>query len=163
MDAYEELLAEFSEELTVDDSATLPTGLKGFYAASKSCRLVLLSKDMKTVNEKTCVLAEEIGHHFMTVGDITDQSIISNRKQEEKARRWAIRRIASLKDLISAFEAGCRTKEEFIDYINITEEFLLWSIDYYKKKHGLMTTVDKQYAIYFEPFMIMKLFREEDE
>jgi hypothetical protein len=68
-----------------------------------------------------------------------------------------------LKDFILAFESGCRTKEEFIDHINITDEFLLWSINYYKKRYGLMTIVDKQYVIYFEPFMIMKLFREEGE
>lgn len=133
--------------------------LKGLCIKNK----ILIRKDLKTTTEKTCILAEELGHFFTTVGNIIDQSKIENRKQEEKARRWAVRRIASLMDFISAFEAGCRTKEEFVDHINITEEFLHWSIDYYKKRYGLMTTVDRQYAIYFEPFMIMKLFKEEGE
>lgn len=158
MDAYEEMLVEFSEELTVDDFADLPTDLKGFYAASGSYKLVLLNKDLKTVNEKVCVLAEEVGHHYTTIGDITDQSKTGNRKQEEKARNWAVRKIASLGDFINAFENGCRTKEEFIEHINITEEFLTWAIDYYKKKYGLMTIVDKKYVIYFEPFGILRAF-----
>lgn len=160
MNAYEKLLTEFSEELIIDDSADLPTKLKGFYSSSGSYKLVLLNRNLKTANEKYCILAEEIGHYYTTAGDISDQSKIENRKQEEKARRWAAKRIASLKGFIDAFEAGCRTKEEYADHMDITEEFLTWSIDYYRKKYGLMTTMDKQYIIYFEPFGIMKLFEE---
>ena len=32
--------------------------------------------------EKACVLAEELGHHYTTVGDIIDQKESENRKQE---------------------------------------------------------------------------------
>lgn len=156
MDAYEEMLTEFSEELIVDDASDLPAAIKGFYTTKGKKNLVLLNKRIETVNERVCILAEEIGHHFTTVGDITDQSKIGNRKQEEKARRWAAKRIASLKDFINAFENGCRTKDELIDYMDVTEEFLLWSISYYKRKYGLMTVVDKQYIVYFEPFGIIK-------
>ncbi|HYE82652.1 MAG TPA: ImmA/IrrE family metallo-endopeptidase [Clostridia bacterium] len=162
MNAYEMMLVEYSDELIVDDASVLPSSVKGFYAAEDKGNIVLLNKDLKTVNERVCILAEEVGHHFTTVGDITDLSKTVNRKQEEKARRWAVRRIASLKDIISAFEAGCRTKEELTDHLNITEEFLLWSIDYYKKKYELMTVVDKQYIVCFEPFGIVKLFKEVD-
>ena len=39
--------------------------------------------------EKSCVLAEELGHYYTTVGDILDQSDDGNRKQERRARLWA--------------------------------------------------------------------------
>ena len=37
-------------------------------------------------------LAEELGHHYTTVGDILDQTNVSNRKQERLARVWAYNR-----------------------------------------------------------------------
>ena len=49
---------------------------------------IYIRKDM-TPTEKACVLAEELGHHYTTVGNILDQSDVGNRKQELKARLWA--------------------------------------------------------------------------
>lgn len=158
MNPYEEMIAEFSNDIIVDDTAILPYDIKGFYANNGKRSLVLLNRNLETVNEKVCVLAEEIGHHFTSVGDITNQSDIKNRKQELRARKWAVEKIASLEDFIKAFEAGCRTKEELAEYLNVTDGFLSWSINHYQKKYGLMTTVDKQYIVYFEPLGIIKLF-----
>lgn len=157
MNTYEEMITEFEEELIIDDTTDIPPDIKGFYTAKGKSSIILLSKNLQTVNEKVCILAEEIGHHYTTVGDITDMSKVENRRQEEKARRWAAKRVASLKDFINAFEAGCRTREEFAEYISITEEFLDWALNYYHKKYGLMTTVDKRYIVYFQPFGIMKM------
>ena len=36
--------------------------------------------------EKKCVLAEELGHHYTSSGNILDQSNVENRKQELLAR-----------------------------------------------------------------------------
>lgn len=42
-----------------------------------------------TQTEKSCVLAEEIGRRYTTIGDILDQNDMNNRKQELRARLWA--------------------------------------------------------------------------
>jgi hypothetical protein len=49
---------------------------------------VAIEQSMGT-NEKKCILAEEIGHCYLTVGDILDQSKVENVKQERRARAWA--------------------------------------------------------------------------
>jgi hypothetical protein len=72
----------------------------------------LLGKNITTTAEKTCVLAEELGHYYTSCGDILDQKITTNRKQEEKAKRWAVQRLVSLNDFICAFRSGARNKFE---------------------------------------------------
>lgn len=54
----------------------------GYYNNNK---IIINSRMHET--QKYGVLAEELGHHFKTIGDITDQSKVENRKQELIARR----------------------------------------------------------------------------
>lgn len=142
--------------------AALPKRIKAlFYSEPNIPAHIAINKhQINTAAQETCLMAEELGHYYTSSGNLLtgdiDKTIIG--KQEEQARRWAVKRIASLKDFVSAFEDGCRTKEELADYLNITGEFLSWSINYYKNKFGLMTIVDKEYIVYFEPFGILKMF-----
>ena len=110
-------------------------------------------------SEKTCVLAEELGHYYTTVGDIMDQTDVSNRKQERRARIWAYHKLLSLNDLIDSYKHGCQNQFEIADYLNITEEFLVDCLNYYKEKYGLYVRQDN-YLIYFEPLGILNLINE---
>ena len=55
--------------------------IKGLYCDGT----VAIRKDMNTA-QKTCTLAEELGHHHTSVGDIIDINSVQNRKQERQAR-----------------------------------------------------------------------------
>ena len=112
---------------------------------------IYLRKDMTTI-EKTCVLAEELGHYHTTVGDITDLSDSQNRKQERQARLWGYNKLIGLTGLISAFHAGCHSRHETAEYLDVTEEFLQECIDCYRDKYGVCTTVDN-YTIFFIPYL----------
>lgn len=46
---------------------------------------IAIKEDM-IETEKKCVLAEELGHHYTTIGNILDQTDTANRKQERHAR-----------------------------------------------------------------------------
>lgn len=50
---------------------------------------IAIRQDIETTTEKSCILAEELGHHYTTVGCILDQTNSQNRKQERQARLWA--------------------------------------------------------------------------
>lgn len=109
--------------------------------------------------KKACVLAEELGHYFLTVGDIRNQKIINNRKQELLARRWGYNKNVGLLGLIKAFEHGCANRYEIAEYLNITVEYLNEAIEYYSSKYGVMHKID-DYIIYFSPnFYIGKAFK----
>lgn len=94
-----------------------------------------IKKDMP-LNEKACVLAEEIGHFHTTVGDITDQRDTSNRKQEMIARKWAVDKMISIEDIFRAAEQPCSTLYEIAEYLEVTEEFLLDALEVFKKRYG---------------------------
>ena len=116
---------------------------------------IYLRKDMNTT-EKSCVLAEELGHYYTTVGNILDMNVPENRKQERQARLWGYNRVIGLFGLIRAYEHGCKDKYEIAEYLDVTEEYLEDCIDCYRDKYGECKTIDN-YTIYFIPnLMIFK-------
>lgn len=156
MTGYEELLTDaVKENIIVTDQFDLSdTRLKGLYCDGT----IALNRGMCIESEKTCVLAEELGHHYTTVGDIMDQTNTANRKQERRARIWAYHKLLSLNDLINSYKCGCRNKFEIAEHLNITEEFLIDSLTYYKEKYGLYAQQD-HYIIYFDPLGILDLYK----
>lgn len=116
---------------------------------------IYLRKDMNTT-EKTCVLAEEMGHHYTTVGNILDMESIQNRKQERQARLHGYNRLIGLAGLVEAYEHGCQNRYEIAEFLEVTDEFLEDCISCYRDKYGECKTVDN-YTIYFIPnLMIFK-------
>lgn len=112
---------------------------------------VAIKKDIPTV-EKCCVLAEELGHYFTTVGDILDQSTVEKRKQEFAARLWAYDKMIGLSGITRAYEHGCSSIFDMAEYLEVTEEFLKDALEVYRSKYGCFTKYE-HYIIYFEPFL----------
>lgn len=115
---------------------------------------IAIRKDIDTATEKSCVLAEELGHYHTTVGDILDQSKAENRKQEYRARLWAYNKMITLDKLAEAKSAGCRNRYEIAEYLEVTEEFLQEAVDAYKKIYGSGFHQHGDYLICFDPFNI---------
>lgn len=117
---------------------------------------IAIRKDM-TTTEKACVLAEELGHHDTSVGNIIDMSVSWNRKQERQARLNGYNRMIGLMGLVRAYEAGCQNQYEIAEFLNVTEEYLLECIECYRNKYGTMKNIDN-YTIYFIPnLVVMKI------
>ena len=152
---YESLLAEADQNgIDVVDYDFKSPRIKGLYCDGT----VALSRS-STETEKICTLAEELGHHYTTSGDILDQSYDSNRKQELRARAWAYHKCLQFGDIVEAFNHGCRNRYEIAEYLGVTEAFLQDGIDYYKGKYGPYTKYGN-YIIYFEPLGVLKRFSE---
>lgn len=98
-----------------------------------------------TTNEKKCVLAEELGHYHLTIGDITDLKSINNRKQELKARRYGYKLLIEPDDIVHAMKQGCINKYELSDFLNISEEFFEELIEDFKKQYGMGVFVGNYY------------------
>ena len=74
MNKFEELCQTASDtNVDIIDYPFTSKRIKGLYCDGT----IALSKDMYIETEKACVLAEELGHHYTTVGDIIDQIEIS--------------------------------------------------------------------------------------
>lgn len=120
--------------------------IKGLYIDGT----IAINENIETFKERACVLAEELGHHHTSVGNILNQTIASNRKQERQARLWAYDKQIGLNGLIRAYEHGCKNRYEIAEYLEVTEQFLEEAILEYREKYGLCTTVGK-YLVYFIP------------
>lgn len=149
MNSYEILLSEASENgLIVKEKP-----LKYNNGRIKGSR-VAIRQDLSTSVEKACVLAEELGHHYTTYGNILDQSDTSNRKQELRARAWAYNKQIGLLGLIRAYEHGCRNRFEIAEYLEVTEEVLEECLIFYRNKYGMCKAVDN-YVVYFMPNLVV--------
>lgn len=123
--------------------------IKGLY-----CDGVIAIREDMTIPEKTCALAEELGHHETSVGNIIDMTSAANRKQERQARLWAYNKQIGLIGLVRAFEHGCQNRFEIAEYLEVTEEFLEECIECYRNKYGICKRVDN-YVVYFIPQLSM--------
>ncbi|MCI9591616.1 MAG: ImmA/IrrE family metallo-endopeptidase [Lachnospiraceae bacterium] len=147
---YDDLLIKFGDSnpnLTIKE-ADLPVN-KGRIKGNK----IAIRRTLST-KEKGCTLAEELGHHYTTVGNILDQSDSGNRKQELKARTWAYNELVGLDGIVSAYKHGYNELPEMAEYLDVTEEFLIEAIQRYRSKYGTSTKMDG-YMIYFEPVLIV--------
>ena len=144
MTTYDELLIEADENNLITKEKPLRAN-KGRIKGNR----IAIKKDL-TETEKTCALAEELGHHYTAVGDILDQSSVENRKQEMHGRILAYNRLVGLRGIIDAYIHHCQNAFEVAEYLGVTEEFLNDTLTYYKNKYGVCTTIDN-YAIIFEP------------
>lgn len=124
--------------------------IKGLY----SNNTIAINSSISTDVEKSCILAEELGHHYTSVGNIIDMNDIRNRKQERQARLWGYNKLIGFTGLIKAFEAGCQNCHEIAEELDVTEEFLQECIACYRDKYGTYT-VYKNYIIYFIPYLVV--------
>ena len=150
---YEKLLKKYDKDVRVKEKP-LKYGFKGLYKNGK----VIIDSNIETSCEKACILAEELGHHFTSYGDIIDQNDIRNIKQEIRARNWAYEKQVGIVAIINSYESGVRDRYELAEYLGVTDQFLIDAIEYYKSKYGTYYEINN-YIIYFSPnFWVMKLF-----
>lgn len=138
-------LEAYSLGVDVVDWDFKDTRIKGLY-----CDGTIALSSKLTNREQAAVLAEELGHHLTAAGDILDQSVSANRKQELHGRIWAYNRLIGLTGIIRAYKMGCRNRYEVAECLDVPEETLQDALSYYHARYGVCTQVDN-YVIYFEP------------
>lgn len=140
---YEELMAE-NPNVDIVDRHFNSKNIKGLYFNGN----IAINDNIDTTAEKTCILAEELGHHYTSSGTIIDMQDTRNRKQEHIARMWGYNKLIGLQGFIDAFEHHCSSLYETADYLGITEEFLIETINAYMHKYGSYIK-HKEYIIEF--------------
>ena len=142
---YEEMQAQYNEEVTtIETDLSGVSGLKGLYF--DGC--IAIDQNISTSVEKSCIYAEELGHHYTSVGNILEQTSVENRKQELKARIWGYNLRIGLNGIINAYKHGCRNRYEIAEYLDVTEKYLTEALSAYASIYGLYTQFDN-YIVYF--------------
>ena len=112
LNTYEQLLQEAEdahvtvhEAFNLNGDSTPARRLKGLYMDGH----IALDPQLDTTAEKASILAEEMGHHLTTVGDITDLKDAGNRQQELDARLWGYTASSDFRELSALLSITART------------------------------------------------------
>lgn len=144
-------LEAYSLGVDVVDWDFKDTRIKGLY-----CDGTIALNSKLTNKEQAAVLAEELGHHLTAAGNILDQSVTANRKQELRGRIWAYNRLIGLTGILRAYKVGCRNRYEMAECLDVPEDTLQEALNYYHHKYGICTILDN-YVIYFEPLGVLEI------
>ncbi|WP_318011224.1 ImmA/IrrE family metallo-endopeptidase [Clostridium estertheticum] len=150
---YEDLISEAQENGVEVIEINFKGGLKGLYSQNT----IAINSKLKTSKEKNCVLAEELGHHYTSSGNILNIKDIKNVKQEKRARNWGYEKLVGVIDIVNSFKQGIKNRHDMAEHLNVTEEFLDASIHHYREKYGLYCEID-HYIVYFEPLGVVEMF-----
>lgn len=104
--------------------------------------------------EKACVLAEELSHYRLTVGDISDQHNLNSKKQELIARKAGYEKLVSPESIINAILSGAYNIDNLSEMLHVPNHFLIESIQHYKRKYGIYY-VGKTHLLTFEPLNVI--------
>ena len=124
MNRYEELIAEYENELNIEEHSMIN---KGLYCDN----VVWINRKMSTA-EKLSIIAEEIGHYKTSSGDILEQDNISNIKQELQARRWAYEKVLPLDLVMQAITNGLTEIYDLAEHFDVTETFMSECLKHYR-------------------------------
>jgi hypothetical protein len=92
---------------------------------------IAIRSSIETNAKKCCVLAEELGHYEVNVGDILDQNDTNNRRQERAARRRAYEKLLPVENILFAAQDGHKEIWDMAEYLDVDEEFLRDALKYY--------------------------------
>ncbi|MCY8842433.1 ImmA/IrrE family metallo-endopeptidase [Bacillus atrophaeus] len=151
---YDHLLVEAYHHRIEVVERFMPTKLKGLYSSSIIC----INRKQSLI-EKGCTLAEELGHHFTSYGEILDLKRLDSRKQEKRARNWAYKKLVPLTKIIEAHKAGIKSRYELAEFLNVTEVFLEEALKRNIEEYGLYKKVNGL-TVCFQPLGVIEMFEE---
>lgn len=127
----EQMLELSSSEGIVVEYFDFSSPLNGLYWASPLLYpVIILSSNLKNDHRQLrCVLAEELGHHFTTVGQCIPKQFynygtrLATSKAEYKALRWAANYLIPEDHLLDVISSGLYEPWELAEHFNVTEKF----------------------------------------
>ena len=113
----------FPSVQTVSMSLPLPDG---------TCCIAIDPWKIETLAQETVTLAHELGH--CETGSFYNRYAALDlvQKHENRANRWAYKKLVPRGELIRAYLAGYRETWELAEYFQLPEDFIRSAIAYYK-------------------------------
>jgi len=98
--------------------------LDGYYISMPDgCSVVLINRH-RDLAHRTAALAEELGHHFRSVGDLRSLASVENRKSELAGHAWGIDALLPLPELETQLQNGNGTAWELAEACDLPPEFI---------------------------------------
>lgn len=87
---------------------------------------------MGTVADETVKLAHELGHCETGSFYSRTAALDLRQKHENRADRWAIKKLVPKDELEEAVSRGCCEAWELAEHFGVTEPFIRKAVEYYK-------------------------------
>ena len=114
--------------------------LRGIYMCQPDSRPIIgLDVKLNSVVEERSIMAEELGHHFTSVGYCVNRQFYNYstrlriNKIEYKALRWAANYLISDNALRDAFKQGLRRKNELAEYFRVVPSIMHIKLKLFEK------------------------------
>lgn len=141
------------ENIIVEYVDFSPT-IQGLYYKADGCQPIIGINENIVSNKRlfTCVLAEELGHHFTSVGDSTAEYYslahrINLNKTEALALRWATQFLLPLDEIIDAIKQGLTNMAELSDFLDVTDGFLIERFKFIAKKQAYIKIEENLFVV----------------
>lgn len=115
------------------------SGLKGFYTGGKNPAIIISESIRTNIPLVRCVIAEEIGHHYTSVGfgfpkpyKIT-QNHLGIIRGENSAWRWACDRLIPADKLLQAVRRGIVSIWDLAEHFRVVEEMVYYRLKVYEQ------------------------------
>ena len=141
------------ENIIVEYVDFSPT-IQGIYYKVDGC-LPIIGINENIISDKklfTCVLAEELGHHFTSIGDssaeyysLTDR--VNLNKTEAAALKWAAEYLLPLDEIVNAIKKGIKNIDDLSDFLGVTDEFLLERFKFIAKKQSYIKIQENLFIV----------------
>lgn len=119
-----------AEELNIRVVDVPMTGLR---ALSSPDNFIGIDPDkLSDPGEELVCLAHEMGHCVTGSFYTADSSLLLRGRQEQRAERWAIRRLVPLEELKALMRSPVEGWAEAAEYFQVTEEFLRRAVAFYR-------------------------------
>ncbi|MCI9135449.1 MAG: hypothetical protein HFI31_14890 [Lachnospiraceae bacterium] len=152
MNLYEQWLQKADDiGLNVAENVPFESQAKGLLCGD----CIGLNQSLETTAEKACVLAEEVIHSQINVGNIRDQRVSGNSWQERKTRKVLHKHLVNVRTIAYLLKSGCENSNEIADKMGITEELLLEAIKGYKEEYGVFIQLEDD-ILFFEPTLYLQ-------
>lgn len=149
-----------ADGVKVDRSILRRSRLRGLYVGGSATRPpFVLVNDRLSYREQRCVLAEEAGHHYRSIGLALDRKDSTQWKNELAGRRWAYEELIPLSSLIESWKRGNTTIYDIADDLNVTEDFLRDGIEYLHARYGVSASC-AGWTVQFDPYL--DVYRDND-
>lgn len=159
MIATDKLEAILKKCRIIKEFATLPETTLGYYYCDRDYYVILINEVIRS-DERLyrSVLAEEIGHYRMTIGDITPRKHMCYRdrlnvdKQELLAMKWATGFLVPTGMLLGFLrEQKLLSLANLTDRFMVTPEFMMQKLEFMSKQN-LVWDLDGKRSLYLGNF-----------
>ena len=153
---YEKFLDRIHREHVRYREEEIAFPVNGLYIRGRRRRPLVVVRESLSSDEKLCVAAEEMGHHFTSSGNLLYVTPREYERQEWRAKKWAYENLVKLDDLGAAYTAGYRCLHSMAFRLDVSSEFLEDAILFYRDLYGVEHHT-RRYTFQFIPTFSVSL------